>query len=64
MIDKRTPMTHHIDNKFDLLAVWLFSSLSFMTMNNLVGIFAILASVVSIVKALPSIIRDFKKLKK
>jgi hypothetical protein len=64
MIDKRTPMTHHFDNKFDLLAVWLFSSLSFMTMNNLVGFFAILASLVSIVKALPSIIRDFKKLMK
>lgn len=57
---KTDTMIHNIDNKFDLLLVWLMSSLSFMSMNHYVGLFAILASITSILRSLPSIIRNFK----
>jgi amino acid transporter len=50
-----TQKKNKMHGKLDLLAVWIFSFVSFMTMNNLVGIFAIVASITSILRNLPYI---------
>jgi hypothetical protein len=48
----------------DLLAVWGLSFITFMTSNQAVAIFAITASITTIIKNLPGIIRIFKNFKK
>lgn len=46
---------------WDLLIVWAFSIASFLSMNNLVGFFAIVASLMSIIKSAPAVISIIKK---
>lgn len=60
---KKNNQMQHFDGggKYDLLFVWGFSLLSWITMNNLVGVFAILASVMSIIKSAPAVIAIIKK---
>jgi hypothetical protein len=57
-----------MDGKLDLLAVWAFSFISFVTMNNVVAVVAIIASVTTIIRNLPylkSSLQNFiKSLKK
>lgn len=64
LILTRTPKNEKMHGKLDLLAVWLFSFMTFVTMNNLVGLFAITASITSILRNLPyikaSVIKFFK----
>jgi hypothetical protein len=47
-------------DKFELLAVWLLSFGTWVTMNNIVGFFAIVASVTSIIRNLPYIKSSIK----
>lgn len=42
-----------MQGKLDLLAIWGLSFTTFVTMNNIVGFFAILASITSIIRNLP-----------
>jgi len=56
-----TQSNQHIS--LDLLVIWLFSGMSFITMNNLVGFFAIIASLTTIVKNIYPFIRKKNKLK-
>jgi hypothetical protein len=53
----------HFDTggKWDILVVWAFSLLSWLTMSNLVGFFAIVASIMSIIKSAPAVIAIIKK---
>ena len=48
---------------FDLLAVWCLSIMSFVSESAIVGFFAIVASVTTIIKNLPSVIKFFQNLK-
>lgn len=48
-------------SKWDMLIVWGFSLVSWLTMSNLVGFFAILASIMSIIKSAPAVIAIIKK---
>jgi hypothetical protein len=47
--------------KIELLVVWLFSFMTFITMSNLVGFFAIVASITSIIRNLPYLEESIKK---
>lgn len=49
------------NSHWDLLIVWAFSIASFLSMNNLVGFFAIIASIFSIIKSAPAVIAIIKK---
>lgn len=48
---------------FDLLAVWCLSFISFMTSNEMVAFCAVVASITTIIKNIPGIIKVFKNLK-
>lgn len=48
---------------FDLLAVWTLSFMTFMTSNQMVALCAVIASLTTIIKNIPGIIRVFKNLK-
>ena len=53
-----------MDGKLDLLAVWTFSFVSFLTMNNVVAVVAIIASITTIIRNLPylkSSLQNFTK---
>jgi hypothetical protein len=53
-----------MDGKLDLLAVWTFSFVSFVTMNNVVAVVAIIASITTIIRNLPylkSSLQNFTK---
>lgn len=51
-----------MEMKIELAAVWIFSTLAFITMNGLVGFFAIIASVTTIVRNWPYVKPLIKKL--
>jgi hypothetical protein len=46
---------------FDLLGVWLLSVATFLTSSEVIGFFAIVASVTTIIKNLPDVIKFIKK---
>jgi hypothetical protein len=48
---------------FDLLAVWSLSFITFLTSNEMVAFFAIVASLTTIIKNIPGIIRIIKNFK-
>ena len=50
-----TQKNSKMHGKFELLIVWLFSFMTFLTMSDLVGFFAIVASITSIIRNLPYI---------
>ena len=47
----------------NLLGIWFLSIMSFFSQSALVGLFAIVASVTTIIKNLPSVIKFFQNLK-
>ena len=47
----------------DLLAVWSLSFITFLTSNEMVGLCAVIASLTTIIKNIPGIIKIFKNLK-
>lgn len=49
---------------FELLAVWGLSIMSFLTSNEMIAIFAIGASITTIVKNIPGVVKVFRNLKK
>lgn len=48
---------------FELLAVWGLSIVSFLTSNEMIALFAIGASLTTIIKNIPGVIKVFKNLK-
>lgn len=46
---------------FDLLGVWLLSIATFLTSSEVIGFFAILASITTIIGNIPGIIKFFNK---
>lgn len=46
---------------FDLLGVWLLSIATFLTSSEVIGFFAIVASVTTIVSNMPGVIKFFNK---
>jgi hypothetical protein len=48
-------------DRIELLAVWLLSFGTWVTMNNIVGVFAIIASITSIIRNLPYIKSSIKQ---
>ena len=48
---------------FDLLAVWSLSFISFMTSNEMVALCAVVASLTTIIKNIPGIVKVYKNIK-
>lgn len=49
---------------FDLLAVWFLSIVSYMTSNQMIALCAVGASITTIIKNIPGVIKVIKNIKK